>query len=74
MTVAPKALPTELIDGRRRFTGTLAGIEGDEVLLDKVVRIPIGDTYSEEFTKVIEGSIFFKDKDSATLIDKRLTN
>lgn len=52
----------------------ITGIEGDEVLLDKVVRIPIGDTYSEEFTKVIEGSIFFKDKDSATLIDKRLTN
>ncbi|MFY7827021.1 MAG: LytR/AlgR family response regulator transcription factor [Flectobacillus sp.] len=52
----------------------ITGIEGDEVLLDKVVRIPIGDTYAEEFTKVIEGSIFFKDKDSATLIDKRLTN
>lgn len=25
---------TELIDGRRRFKGTLAGIEGDEVLID----------------------------------------
>ncbi len=25
---------TELIDGRRRFKGTLAGVEGDEVLIE----------------------------------------
>ena len=34
-----KVETTELIDGRRRFKGELAGIEGDEVLIN----IPEGD-------------------------------
>ena len=29
-----KSRPTELIDGRRRFKGQLAGVEGDEVLIN----------------------------------------
>jgi DNA-binding LytR/AlgR family response regulator len=53
-------------------TEKITGIEGDEVILDKVVRIPIGDTYADEFTKTIEGSIYYKEKDSATLVYRKI--
>ena len=53
-------------------TEKITGIEGDEVILDKVVRIPVGDTYADEFTKAIEGSIYYKEKDSATLVYRKI--
>ncbi len=30
----PSSRPAELIDGRKRFEGVLAGVEGDEVLIN----------------------------------------
>jgi DNA-binding LytR/AlgR family response regulator len=51
----------------------ISGIEGDEVVLDKVLRVPIGDTYKENVTKYLEGSIYFKESDSATVLGKRIT-
>jgi DNA-binding LytR/AlgR family response regulator len=50
----------------------ITGIEGDEVVLDKVLRVPIGDTYKEAFAGYIEGSVFFKEKDTATVLGKKV--
>lgn len=50
----------------------ITGIEGDEVVLDKVLRIPIGDTYKEAFTSYIEGSVYFKEQDTAVMLGKRV--
>jgi DNA-binding LytR/AlgR family response regulator len=54
-------------------TDKITGIEGDEVLLRKVVRVPIGDTYKQAFFNAFESTIFFKEKDSAVLADMRIT-
>ncbi|MEA5457986.1 LytTR family DNA-binding domain-containing protein [Arcicella sp. LKC2W] len=51
----------------------ITGIEGDEVVLDKVLRIPIGDTYRETFANYIEGSVYFKEKDTAVVLGKRIS-
>ena len=50
----------------------ITGIEGDEVVLDKVLRIPIGDTYKEAFAGFIEGSVYFKEQDTATVLGKKV--
>ena len=50
----------------------ITGIEGDEVVLDKVLRIPIGDTYKEAFAGYIEGNVYFKEQDTATVLGKRV--
>jgi DNA-binding LytR/AlgR family response regulator len=54
-------------------TDKITGIEGDEVLLKKVVRVPIGDTYKQAFFDAFESTIFFKEKDSAVLADMKIT-
>jgi DNA-binding LytR/AlgR family response regulator len=53
-------------------TDKITGIEGDEVLLRKVVRVPIGDTYKQAFFDAFESTIFFKEKDSAVLADMKI--
>jgi DNA-binding LytR/AlgR family response regulator len=50
----------------------ITGIEGDEVVLDKVLRVPIGDTYKERFASYIEGSVYFKEQDTAVVLGKRI--
>ena len=51
----------------------ITGIEGDEVILDKVLRVPIGDTYKVNVTNYLESSIYFKESTSATILGKRIT-
>ena len=51
----------------------ITGIEGDEVILDKVLRVPIGDTYKPNVTNYLEGSIYFKEGTGATILGKKIT-
>jgi DNA-binding LytR/AlgR family response regulator len=71
-----KRLPTNLfmrvhrsyIIAKERITG----IEGDEVVLDKVLRVPIGDTFKDAFAGFVEGNVYFKEQDTAVVLGKRV--
>lgn len=50
----------------------ITAIEGDEMVLKKVIRLPIGSTYKAEVINTFQDSLFFKDR--ATLVDKTILN
>ena len=60
--------PSELIDGRKRFNGTLRGVEGTEILIE----IPEG-TIGLEFDWITEAKLLLTDELIAETLKARKT-